>query len=155
VDRVLAEVNAKPVDVAAIGLSTRRSLHPHHPEHVSAVSAVEATETPERSLFGSVAKIATNKARGLLVADDALDERAISFSLDRTAEHLRGLGFTTDSILAFAHHHAHAASAYFTAGVERAAIVTLDGQGDGLCASVSIGSGGGIEPVMEISDATS
>ncbi|MEY2448337.1 MAG: carbamoyltransferase [Acidimicrobiaceae bacterium] len=155
VERALAEANVKPVDVAAVGLSTRRSMHPHHPEHVSAIFAVEASETPERSLFGTVNRIATTKARSLLVADEALDQRAISFSRDRTAEHLRNIGFTTDTILGFSHHHAHAASAYYTAGVERAAMFTLDGQGDRLCASVSLGCDGRIEPVMEIPDDTS
>jgi carbamoyltransferase len=155
VERVLAEANAKPVDVAAVGLSTRRSMHPHHPEHVSAIFAVEASETAERSLFGAVNRIAASKARSLLVADEALDRRAISFSRDRTGEHLRAIGFTTDTIIAFAHHHAHAASAYYPAGVERAAIFTLDGQGDRLCASVSLGREGRVEPVMEIPDHTS
>jgi carbamoyltransferase len=155
VERVLAEANAKPVDVAAIGLSTRRSMHPHHPDHVSAIFAVEASETAERSLFGTVNRIATTKARSLLVADDALDERAISFSRTRTGEHLRDIGFTTDTVVAFSHHHAHAASAYYPSGVERAAIFTLDGQGDRLCASVSVGCDGRIETVMEIPDHTS
>ena len=42
----------------------------------------------------------------------------------------------------FDHHLAHAASAYYTSGVDRALVVTLDGGGDGLSGSVWEASGG-------------
>jgi carbamoyltransferase len=41
----------------------------------------------------------------------------------------------------FEHHLAHAANAYFTSGLDRALIVTLDGYGSGLAGSVSLGEG--------------
>ncbi len=40
------------------------------------------------------------------------------------------------------HHTAHAASAYYTSGKPEALIVTMDGQGDGLCGSASTGKDG-------------
>lgn len=39
------------------------------------------------------------------------------------------------------HHKAHAASAYYTSGMEHALVFTLDGLGDGLSGTVSIGKG--------------
>ncbi len=105
VDRVLAEADVKADDVAAVGLSTRRSLHPHHPDHADATFALDPVQRTERSLFGTATRVAANKARNLLVADADLDQKAIDFSLDRTSQHLRSIGFTTDVVTAFSHHH--------------------------------------------------
>ena len=49
------------------------------------------------------------------------------------------------------HHLAHAASAYYTSGRQRALVVTLDGQGDGLSGSVYFGNEGILSPVHRVS----
>ncbi len=48
------------------------------------------------------------------------------------------------------HHLAHAASAFYTSGLERALIVTLDAYGSDLAGSISLGSPEGIERVHDI-----
>jgi len=53
------------------------------------------------------------------------------------------------------HHLAHAASAYFTSGLSEALIITLDGSGDGLSGTVSIGDKGEIKRLAEFKAATS
>ena len=45
------------------------------------------------------------------------------------------------------HHAAHAAAAYHTAGLDEVLVVTMDHMGDGLSASVSVGSGGHLERI--------
>lgn len=49
------------------------------------------------------------------------------------------------SIYVVEHHMAHAASAYYTSGFREALIITLDGAGDGLSGTVSIGDNGEIK----------
>ncbi len=55
------------------------------------------------------------------------------------------------------HHHAHAACAYY--GMpdkpDRVLVLTNDGAGDGLCASVNVGEGGSINRVAEIPESDS
>ncbi len=48
------------------------------------------------------------------------------------------------------HHVLHSYAAYFGSGFEKALILTLDGEGDGLCGSVSIGENGKIERIETI-----
>ncbi len=48
------------------------------------------------------------------------------------------------------HHLAHAASAYYTSGFDKAMILTLDAYGSGLAGSISIGSSEGIKRVHNI-----
>src|SRR5262249_35484670 len=47
------------------------------------------------------------------------------------------------------HHQAHGASAYFTAGVEEALVVTLDWYGGGLAGTVSLGRPNGLERLRD------
>ncbi|HIH50526.1 TPA: hypothetical protein HA291_03680, partial [Candidatus Micrarchaeota archaeon] len=47
------------------------------------------------------------------------------------------------------HHLAHASSAYYPSGFKEALIITLDGAGDGLSGTVSIGDNGSIERIAE------
>lgn len=62
------------------------------------------------------------------------------------------IGITTKNIKFYDHHMVHAYSAYFFKGVPRSEclIFTCDGEGDGLCASVCIGSGGKVERKISI-----
>jgi carbamoyltransferase len=50
----------------------------------------------------------------------------------------------------FAHHAAHAATAYYLSPHDDALIVTLDGSGDSQCATVWLGSGAGMELIHEV-----
>jgi carbamoyltransferase len=52
------------------------------------------------------------------------------------------------------HHLCHASSAYFGWGKmdEKILVITCDGSGDGICASVSIGYKGGIERIAEVEE---
>jgi carbamoyltransferase len=49
------------------------------------------------------------------------------------------------------HHTAHAATAYYTGGKNEALVVTLDGQGDGLCGTVFLGKDGLLEKKQSVS----
>ena len=52
----------------------------------------------------------------------------------------------------FDHHLSHAASTYYTSGYDQSAILTWDGNGDGLSGIIARGSGPDIEVLTEISD---
>lgn len=55
---------------------------------------------------------------------------------------LREFGIDTRKVRHVNHHEAHAASAYYGSGLNRALVLTLDGHGSGLSGTISIGSGG-------------
>lgn len=65
----------------------------------------------------------------------------------RRKEHLRTLtdrGVDPAKIFEIDHHHAHASTAYFGPGADpNALVITVDGAGDGLCATVSVPEAGG------------
>ncbi|MCL6481189.1 MAG: carbamoyltransferase [Firmicutes bacterium] len=53
-------------------------------------------------------------------------------------------------VVAFDHHLAHAASAFFASPFERATLLTLDEQGDGLVGRIALGEGTHIRPLRHI-----
>jgi len=63
------------------------------------------------------------------------------------------LGVGSERIQHIDHHQCHAASAYFARGTfdRDVLVLTNDGQGDGLCATVSVGHGGTLTRLAEIS----
>ncbi len=64
---------------------------------------------------------------------------------------LRQFGLSDIPLELVDHHAAHAASAYYTFGKSDAMVVTMDGQGDGLCGSVYRGEGGVLSKMTEVS----
>jgi carbamoyltransferase len=65
---------------------------------------------------------------------------------------LIGMGFPPAKVVCVEHHAAHAAAAYFGLGnfEDDILVLTCDGAGDGLCATVNLGRNGRIERLHEI-----
>jgi carbamoyltransferase len=63
---------------------------------------------------------------------------------------LRHIGFSKFALVSVDHHAAHAATAAFTSGTDRAIVITLDGLGDGLSGSISILENGKLERKVAI-----
>lgn len=70
----------------------------------------------------------------------------------RRAERLASLGFRTDRVRFVEHHLSHAAAAYYGWGRfhEPILILTNDGMGDEICATVSVGENGRIERIASV-----
>ena len=64
----------------------------------------------------------------------------------RTAR-MRG---THPGMIAVSHHAAHAASAFFPSGFDRALVLVLDGYGESLATSVHVGDERGVRPIVEL-----
>ncbi len=75
-------------------------------------------------------------------------------------EHLQSLGFASSQFAPVEHHRAHAAAAYYTAPwrrsqfsfPDRTLVLTCDGSGDRLSATVSIGEGAALTRIAEVSE---
>ena len=67
------------------------------------------------------------------------------------AGNLRSLGFKDFKLYTVDHHASHAATAAFTSGFSKGLVVTMDGLGDGLSASLSTFSNGKMERVGSVS----
>ena len=93
------------------------------------------------------------KIKGTLKQVKFIDNAYHHFLQEKRLTLISDLGIPRDKIISVDHHLAHAAAAYYGWGkyAEKILIITCDGQGDGLCASVNIGYQGNIERIAEIS----
>ncbi len=67
------------------------------------------------------------------------------------SRHLRSIGFGKFKLHGVDHHESHAATAAFTSGFDKALVITIDGLGDGVSASVSVLDGGKLERQHSVS----
>lgn len=74
-----------------------------------------------------------------------------AISRNITAKRLRSIDadLSKKKIYMVEHHLAHAASAYYPSGFKEALVITIDGAGDGLSGSVSIGDNGNLKRLAE------
>ena len=68
---------------------------------------------------------------------------------------LAKLGFPENRICVYDHHFCHAASAFWPSPFDRALVVTSDGRGDELSATVGLGDGGKLRRQLSVGDASS
>ena len=73
-------------------------------------------------------------------------------TLEKQQEVLQEIGLGHAKLASYNHHMCHAASAYYTSGCQDALVITMDGAGDGLCATATIGAAG--KPLRRVSGAS-
>lgn len=125
----------EPVTAIAFGLA--------HPDELSRV-AMANFDT--RVAAGERQRL--NRAAELGISAAELRELP-STTQRKRVDTLRGVvqeaGLAADTPVSYVDHHAaHAGGAYLLSGVDRALVVTLDGKGDDLSGSVSVGTNGSI-----------
>jgi carbamoyltransferase len=81
---------------------------------------------------------------------DGLYQKTVARQRSR---YISGIGFSDDCLKPVDHHAGHAAAAYYGSGFDGEVLVlTCDGGGDRLCATVNIGKEGRIERIASISE---
>ena len=129
---------AEPVTEVALGLADPDELH-----------ALAMRNFDRRIQRGESQRL--DRARELGLSAEELRELPLRTQRERVEAILgivRDAGVPNESAVAFIDHHAaHAGGAFFLSGVGEALVVTLDGKGDDLSGSVSIGRGASIERI--------
>ncbi len=149
VDRIVAEEGLAFGDLDRVVFSSRGAI----PAQWSMKDQILARyvrlcedDSPRRSLF----RRATGRFKRM-IWDPGAEAK------DRRQQPLQERGVPPDRILALDHHALHAASAYYACGVldEPVLVLTNDGGGDGLCASVSLGQEGRLKRLAAVPQADS
>ncbi|MBW2541931.1 MAG: carbamoyltransferase [Deltaproteobacteria bacterium] len=142
-DEVLRIAGANPSDVDRVAVAQVVSVF--EPEPIAWKGWFDTTINTRSSLLdrlgSSLAPIAGSNPAALR-AQQTLKRWLFRDRHKRIPALLRERWGINAPVSFFDHHLAHAASAYYTGGFERALVVTLDGGGDGLSGSVWEGIGG-------------
>ncbi len=143
--RYLSETCDEPAEAVALGWIGGNALVSRvFPRHDEIRRQIWRRERPKPSrpamhLSNFIYKLVQNQRPAALWQ---MAGTAISRSItERRIMHASGK-FSGKKVYVLEHHLAHAASAYYTSGFKEALVITLDGAGDGLSGTVSIGDKG-------------
>jgi carbamoyltransferase len=140
-------------DVDLFAFSARKPFFPHHRHYrvVSMAGLESEVFDPE-----AVGKPGPVVSEGMARPGKPLDRQWEGFASRHWAQYtqeLEALGFFHPRMRCYyvEHHRAHAASAFRLSGMDEACVLTLDGKGDNLCATISHGHSDGRMDVVRVS----
>ncbi len=143
----MADVKGHEIDLVTVGMTyntfdTRKAQEGEYRKRVKLISAVSGV-LPSSFLSSNF----TRQTYRLLTAP----RRRTLFFKENT-KLLHSIGISTEKIRFYDHHECHAATAYYQRPwKEKTLVFTIDGEGDGLCATVSVGEGNRLTKKVSIS----
>jgi carbamoyltransferase len=134
---LLDQAGLRPADIEQVALAGMHSMRPL--DRAGWIRAYRQAGTWQGRLRNAV------RQTGIAALYRGMGDR-------RRLRALRELGFTETQITRYDHHLCHAATAYYGWGrmTEPVLVITCDGSGDGLCATISIGEHGALRRVGEV-----
>ena len=149
IEEVLRIAGVEKNDVKAVALSTQHQFFPGNDDFNTLLRTRDMEVVKNNDFFNQPFKekkwdkvfslalgMIQPSSSGEIIGDYRAQSRELTLSVLR--EILSEIGLGHCDIQSFDHHHAHAASVYYTSGTTDPLIITMDGAGDGLCASASI-----------------
>jgi carbamoyltransferase len=156
IEEVIRVAGATKAEVTAVAFSTEHMLFPNNKEYNDIFFLRNPDEINKYDIFNNPNQLLGKWGRliglipGLRPATLSKEEQAKQsreLSLNREKEVLAQIGLGHAEVVSFNHHRCHAASAYYTSGKQKALIITMDGAGDGDCATASVIENGKIKIV--------
>lgn len=157
IDEVLRLGNVTKKDIKHISSSTKRLFFPKSDWYNNYLLSADLEYKNKYDISNMVGNTSIIKDISALVKSkifkkdyDHSNNDIEAFSRKLVEDKLKEIGFQDFQLDIIEHHQTHAASAYFQSGKENALIVTMDGEGDGLCATVALAKGLKIERQAEV-----
>jgi len=152
IDEVLRLANLQKKDIRRISSSTKRLFFPNADWYNNYMLSADLEYKGSYDISNMSGKKSVSEALTKLVKSKLFksqykhsNKEIETFSQKIILDKLNEIGFSDFQLDIVEHHQTHAAGAYFQSGVDNALVVTMDGAGDGLCATVSTAKGLKIE----------
>ncbi|MBI1737079.1 MAG: carbamoyl transferase [Candidatus Rokubacteria bacterium] len=153
-------------DIGAVALATRRLIFPGRPEYNALFFNRDLDKVrdhdyqnrpwlkPKREVLLDLVLANVTASRPRQPPADFARE-ATDMTLGRQQQTLAEIGLGHAPAVSYEHHMCHAAGAAYLSGTDDALVVTLDGAGDGLCATANLFEGGRLRRLSGASDLVS
>jgi len=158
---VLRHGDISPNQIKYIGSSTKRLFHPQS-EWMNSYLLSKDLELKKQYDISNLPKFESRlKKLGRVVGSKIQSTKSFSneeielFSDELVLKTLKSIGFHDFTFSSFDHHLCHSASAYFCSGQQDSLIITMDGAGDGKCATAAIINDGQIQVLSSASSSCS
>lgn len=143
-------------EVKDVVLSTEHLLFPGTPEYNKLFFLKDKEEINKYDIFNNPNQLKGKWGKVLSLLplinnrqSDTSDFRsdARKLTLETSREVIKGIGLEHCQVIAYDHHLCHAAGALYTSGKESGLMITMDGAGDGNCATASVVEDGRINQI--------
>jgi len=163
IDECLRVAGVEKKDVGIVALATRRLIFPGTPEYNALfferdLAKIRARDhfnqprlKPKGKLFFDLFMGNLTSSRRRLPPREFVRE-AERMTLERQRQSLAEVGLGHAHVVSYEHHLCHAASAAYLSGKGDGLVVTLDGAGDGLCATANLFESGHLRRLSGASD---
>lgn len=156
IEEVIKIAGINKENIGAVALSTEHLLFPDNEDYNNLFFLKDLKKINEYDIFNKpnqlqgkwgkvLSLIPVFRKKGMSGVD--FYKKSKEMSVERQREILNEIGLGHTEIISFNHHKCHAASAYYCSGKKEALIITMDGAGDGDCATASIIENGKIKTV--------
>lgn len=163
IEEVLKMAGIQKSDIAYVIGSTKRQLFSGTDEYNNLFTTKDKKVIRESDIFNDsnspslqrVVKLITQQFSSIGKDFSNFSKESEELTLNTLKELCKEVGLGAAEVFTYDHHLCHAASAYYYSGESDALIFTMDGAGDGACATVSIGENGKIKTIASFTDAVS
>lgn len=164
IEEVVRVAGAAKRDITAVALSTEYMLFPDNEEYNDIFFLKDLEEINQYDIFNKPNQLKGKwgKIKDLIPgfkkggrSPEEIQKLSKQMSLERQKAALKDIGLGHAEVLSFNHHTCHAASAFYCSGKQEALMITMDGAGDGDCATASIIENGKIKVISRASSEVS
>lgn len=165
IEEVIRVAGVKKQDIKAVALSTEYMLFPDNEEYndifflkdLEEINRYDIFNNPNqlKGTWGKVMNLLPGFKKGSGRSKEETQKLSRQMSLDRQKATLAEIGLGHAEVVSFNHHKCHAASAFYCSGKKDALMITMDGAGDGDCATASIIENGAIKVISRASSEVS
>ena len=166
IEEVIRMAGIGKKDISAVAVATRHLLFPDTADYNHMLTTDNLDEIRDNDFFNTPFKDKKwDKLFSLALGQFASDKdekdsgdfrnKSVEVTKNTLREILNRIGLEHASLETYDHHHCHATSVYYSSGITDPLLITMDGAGDGLCASASIIENGKVKCISGASDSIS
>lgn len=148
IEEVIRLAGISKKEVGTVTLSTEHFLFPGNDEYNKLFFLKDTDEIEKYDIFnnpnqlmgtwGKLLHLLPGFKRNTGLSREAFFKQSKEMTLQKVKSVLQGIGLGHTTVVSYNHHLCHAASAYYCSGKQSALMITMDGAGDGDCATASI-----------------
>lgn len=161
IEEVIRLAGISKKEISTVTLSTEHFLFPGTEEYNQIFFLKNPEEVERYDIFnnpnqllgtwGKLTRQLPGFRRNSTLSRESFYKQSREMTIEKVKGVLQDIGLGHVSVVSYNHHLCHAASAYYCSGKSDALIITMDGAGDGDCATASIIENGKIKTVSRAS----
>ena len=162
IEKIIQIAKIDKSDVSTVAFATKRLIFPNNNKYNRLFFLKNKEEIKRYDIFNNPNQLYGGRFKRILnlikhyfssnLSINEFNRKSEEMTLQSLKKVLKSIGFGHCGISIFDHHACHSASAFYCSGKEEGLIITMDGAGDGKCASASIIVS---DQIKEISNASS